>query len=101
MIETGARKGELRALQLGDFDLFRKTLTVTGKGSKRRLIPLSAELANTVDEYLLTPYPLLERNPVLTDYVWYATYKVGNRLIGLKPERSYSNRGFHQWWERV
>jgi site-specific recombinase XerD len=38
MIESGARAGELRGLQLGDFDLYRKTVTVTGKGSKRRLI---------------------------------------------------------------
>ena len=61
MIESGARAGELRGLQLGDFDLYRKTIVVTGKGSKRRLIPVSAELAATVDEYRLTEYPLLER----------------------------------------
>ena len=87
MIESGARAGELRGLQLGDFDLYRKTIVVTGKGSKRRLIPVSAELAATVDEYLLTEYPLLERTPIVTDYLWYGVFKVGERVIGLKPER--------------
>jgi integrase len=72
MIESGARAAELRGLQLGDFDLYRKTVVVTGKGSKRRLIPVSAELAATVDEYMLTAYPLLERLPAATDYLWYA-----------------------------
>jgi site-specific recombinase XerD len=101
MIESGARAGELRGLQLGDFDLYRKTITVLGKGQKRRLIPISAELAGTVDEYLLTPYPLLERAPTATDYLWYAVYRVGQRVIGLKPERSLSYRGFYEWWKRV
>lgn len=101
MIESGARAGEMRALTLGDFDLYRKTLTVLGKGSKRRLIPISAELAATVDEYMLTPYPLLERQPVAPDFLWYAVYRVGTRVIGLKPERGLSYRGFYEWWRRV
>jgi len=68
--KSGARAGELRGLQLGDFDLYRKTITVLGKGSKRRLIPISSELVATVDEYLLTEYPLLGRTPSATDYLW-------------------------------
>jgi integrase/recombinase XerC len=101
MMESGARAGELRGLRLGDFDLYRKTIVVTGKGSKRRLIPISTELSATVDEYLLTPYPILERRPDSTDYLWYGIYKVGERLIGLKPERMLSPRGFTDWWRRV
>ena len=101
MIESGARAGELRSLQLGDFDLYRKTIVVTGKGAKRRLIPISAELAATVDEYLLTEYPLIERLPVPTDYLWYGVWKLGERVIGIKPERCLSYRGFYEWWRRV
>jgi integrase/recombinase XerC len=101
MIESRARAGELRGLQLGDFDLYRKTIVVTGKGSKRRLIPVSAELAATVDEYMLTEYPLLERTPIATDYLWYGVFRVGQRVIGLKPERALSYRGFYEWWKRV
>lgn len=92
MIETGARKGELLNLTLGDFDLYRKTVTVLGKGSKRRLIPISAELARSVDEYLLTEYPILGRLPEATDHVWCGVFKVGDRVIGLKPERRLSRR---------
>ena len=101
MIESGARAGELRGLQLGDFDLYRKTIVVTGKGSKRRLIPISAELAATVDEYMLSEYPLLGRTPTATDFLWYGVFRVGERVIGLKPERMLSYRGFYEWWRRV
>ena len=101
MIESGARARELRGLQLGDYDLYRKTIVVTGKGSKRRLIPISAELAATVDEYMLTEYPLLDRTPAATDYLWYGVYRVGQRVIGLKLERELSYRGFCEWWRRV
>jgi integrase/recombinase XerC len=101
MMVSGARAGELRGLRLGDFDLYRKTIVVTGKASKRRLIPVSTELSATVDEYMLTEYPILERLPETTDYLWYGIYKVGDRLIGLKPERMLSPRGFTDWWRRV
>ena len=89
MIESGARAGELRGITLGDFDLFRKTLRVTGKGGKSRLIPISGELVNTVDEYMLTEYPLLERVPVQADFLWYGFYRMGDRVIGVKPERGF------------
>jgi integrase len=101
MIESGARVGELRSLQLRNFDLYRKTIVVTGKGDKQRLIPVSAELAATVDEYLLTEYPLVERLPTLTDHVWYPVYRSGAGVLGLKPERALSYRGFYEWWRRV
>lgn len=104
MIETGARAGELHGrdgVQLGAFDLARKTVTVLGKGKKRRLIPISVELAATVDEYMLTPYPVLGRGPGPRDYLWYPVYRVGDRVIGLKPERHLSYRGFYEWWRRV
>jgi integrase/recombinase XerC len=78
-----------------------RTVTVLGKGRKRRLIPLSAEVTNTVDEYLLTEYPLLDRVPTRSDYLWFPVYHVGDRLIGLKPERASSYRGFYEWWKRV
>jgi hypothetical protein len=89
------------AITLGDFDLYRKTITVLGKGQKKRLIPVSAELTTTVDEYMLTAYPLLERTPALADFLWYPVYRVGERVIGLKPEQKLSYRGFYEWWKRV
>jgi integrase/recombinase XerC len=101
MIETGARAGELRGIQLEHIDLYRRTVKVLGKGSKQRRIPISEELVRTVDEYLLTPYPLLGRDPVLADYLWYPVWRVGEQIIGVKPERPLSYRGFHAWWCRV
>lgn len=101
MIETGARAGEARALTLGDFDLYRKTVTVLGKGSRRRLIPISLELAATVDEYLLTPYPVVGRDPKPHDFLWYPVWRMGDRILGAKPEQQLSYRGFYEWWRRV
>ena len=31
----------------------------------------------------------------------YGVFKVGDRVIGLKPERMLSYRGFYEWWKRV
>lgn len=102
MIESGARASEMLGLRLEHFDLFHKTIRVTGKGSKERLVPISQELSGVVDEYLLTPYPPPHGQlPDLTDHLWYATWRVGKRVIGLKPERRLSYRGFWEWWVRV
>ena len=78
MIESGCRAAELRGMRLGDFDLYRRAVTVLGKGNKRRQIPISIELVNTVDEYLLTEYPVLRRLPTLTDHVWFPVHKLGD-----------------------
>jgi integrase len=99
VIGSGARAGELLGLQLGDFDLYRKAMTL-GKGSKKRLSPISAELVATVDESLLTEHPLLERTPIATDYLWYGVSRVGQRVIGFSPERMLSYRGFYESWRR-
>ena len=100
MIETGARAGELRALKVGDFDLYRRTVTVLGKGSKRRLIPVSSEVTNALDEhYDGVPAPRADADR--EGHLWFPTYHVADRLIGLRPERSSSYRGFYEWWKRV
>lgn len=101
MIESGGRASELRGLVLGDFDLVRKTVKLRGKGSKERLVGISPELVAAVDEYQLLGYPLLERQPELTDHVWYAIWVRGRRVIKLTPERLFSYRGFYEWWCRL
>ena len=64
------------ALQLGDFDLYRKTVTVLGKGAQAPADPdLGRARQHTVDEYMLTEYPLLGRTPVAADFLWYAVYR--------------------------
>jgi integrase/recombinase XerC len=98
---VGRPRQRAARIQLEHFDLYRKTLVVTGKGDKQRSIPVPAELTATVDEYLLTEYPLLDRLPTLTDFLWYAVYRNGRGVVGLKPERRFSYRGFYEWWRRV
>ena len=74
-------------MQLGDFDLYRKAVTVLGKGEKPRRMPISGELVDTVDEHLLTEYPVIERLPTLTDHLWFPVQKMGDRILTMAPEK--------------
>lgn len=49
---TGMRRGELISLKVNDIDLATKTLKVTGKGNKQRLIPIAASLCDLLKNYL-------------------------------------------------
>ncbi|MDQ3671608.1 MAG: tyrosine-type recombinase/integrase, partial [Actinomycetota bacterium] len=71
------------------------------KGRKERMVPISEELRDAIDEHLLTPYPVLERDPELTDHVWYAIWTRGPKIIRVTPEREFSYRGFWEWWQRL
>jgi len=53
MVETGARAGEVAALELGDIDLRDGTAIVRrGKGGKGRSIPFGPQTALAIDRYL-------------------------------------------------
>jgi integrase/recombinase XerD len=55
LLYTGIRKGELLGLQVTDFDLQRRELTVSAETSKsrlRRIIPISSELMKLLRDYL-------------------------------------------------
>ena len=53
MVETGARAGEVAALELGDVDLRDGTAIVRrGKGGKGRSIPFGPQTALAIDRYL-------------------------------------------------
>ncbi len=49
---TGIRRSELIALKISDFSRSSKTLKVTGKGNKQRVIPLLSTVFRTLDLYL-------------------------------------------------
>jgi site-specific recombinase XerD len=51
-MDTGARRGEVLHLGVGDVDLEQGLLRVTGKGSRTRLVPLGAQTIRAVDRYL-------------------------------------------------
>jgi site-specific recombinase XerD len=53
MVETGARAGEVAALQVVDLDLAAGTAVVRrGKGGKGRVVPFGPQTARAVDRYL-------------------------------------------------
>jgi integrase len=47
--DTGIRRNELRQIQVRDFDLQRRTLTVKGKGRKERTIPIRGRVVDDGD----------------------------------------------------
>ena len=50
--ETGIRLSELVGLNVGDVDLVRKTIKVTGKRNKQRIIPIGDSLAQNLKVYV-------------------------------------------------
>lgn len=54
---TGARISEVVGLDVDDVDLESRTLLVTGKGQKQRLLPLGEFAADAVDAYLVRGRP--------------------------------------------
>ncbi len=51
-IDTGARPSEMAGLTLDHVDLDDQTLTVTGKGSRVRVLPIGAKTVKAIDRYL-------------------------------------------------
>jgi site-specific recombinase XerC len=51
-IDTGARLSEMAGLTLDHADLDDQTLTVTGKGSRVRVLPIGAKTVKAIDRYL-------------------------------------------------
>ena len=58
MYAAGLRVSELVELKLGDLDLTTGCLAATGKGDKRRLIPLNELTIAALEKYLAEVRPL-------------------------------------------
>ncbi len=54
MYATGIRVGELVGLDINDIDQSRRTIRVTGKGSKQRVVPFGSKADQTLTTYLKT-----------------------------------------------
>jgi integrase/recombinase XerC len=52
MVGLGLRRGEVAGLQTGDYDRRAGTVWVKGKNGDERIVPITAEAAVAVDEYL-------------------------------------------------
>lgn len=66
LLDTGLRAAELAGLHVDEVDLKTQRITVTGKGSKRRVLPISAETAKALWRYQagrpVSPEPALFLN---------------------------------------
>jgi site-specific recombinase XerD len=52
LLDTGCRRAELAGLAVGDVDLTAQEITVTGKGSKVRVVPFGNRTAQALGRYL-------------------------------------------------
>lgn len=59
---AGLRVSELCGLDIDDIDVGRRTVRVTGKGSKERVVPYGAPAAAAIDAYLVRGRPALARD---------------------------------------
>lgn len=54
MYQTGLRVGEVFSLNMSSLDFAQKTLTVIGKGKKRRILHLTREMIQVLSEWIAT-----------------------------------------------
>ena len=58
MYGAGCRVSELTGLDVDDVDTDRRTVLVTGKGNKQRIVPIGRHAAEAVDAYLVRGRPV-------------------------------------------
>ena len=112
MLHLGLRRAEIAAIKIGDFGEARGyvTLTVKGKGSRRRTLPLKPEIVRAIEEYRCssgrdfaspeTPLfsPLWNNRtkelhrPLSTDEIWRIVKKYAKRAGIQKPISPHSLR---------
>ena len=103
LTETGMRAGGALNLRVRDVNLYERRVLLREKGDKERLVPIRGEVVQAFDRFLLEPYPLLDRQPLPDDYLWFTINAHCGRLTGLHPEGtkkgpvSYST--FWNWWK--
>ena len=74
LYQTGMRKVELCNLQLQNIDFEARSLKVTGKGNKERLLPLAEELNAALQNFLK------HREPIPSDGRYFFINKKGKKL---------------------
>jgi integrase/recombinase XerC len=75
---SGLRVAELCGLTLGDLDVLQRRLTVWGKGSKQRQVPMTAPAASALTGWLDRGRPAMAASAPPTDAVFFN--RRGNRL---------------------
>lgn len=101
LLDYGLRRAELGILQVRSFDLGRRMLTVTGKRSKTRLLPLRGRIVMAAEEYLLTDLPApVSRQPEPDDFLIYSEQRNRYGVHGADPKRPMPVATVHRWWYR-
>ena len=67
---SALRVSELVGLDVGDIDRRRRTVRVTGKGSKERVVPYGAPAARAIDRYLESARPAMLEGRTATSAVF-------------------------------
>ncbi len=75
LLQTSIRVSELIAIRLSELDLEHKTLTIHGKGSKERIIPLEKKALHALQSYLVV-------RPKTTDHHLFLNYQGQGLSIG-------------------
>jgi site-specific recombinase XerD len=63
LIDTGIRREELAKIKIADINIEGRLISVTGKGRKQRLLPISSRTLRTIWQYLK-----MRRNP--SEFLW-------------------------------
>lgn len=101
LTETGMRAGGAINLRVRDVNLYTREVLLREKGGKSRLVPIRGEVVNAFDRYKLTKYPLLNREPLPDDYLWFPRDASGIGLTAIYPDRPLKYGAFREWWVKL
>lgn len=102
LLDCGVRRAELARIQVRDFDLARRQLTVFGKGQKARVLPLRGRIVLAAEEYLLDTLEHVARQPEPDDYLLYVEKRNPHGVVyEADPKRPKAMKGVHLWWYRM
>lgn len=93
---SGLRLAELRALDLGDIDTQEQLVTVTGKGSKMRTVPVGSVALSALGVWLAhRPIPA-DDDAAQAIFLGQRGYRIGKRAIQLRIRRLARHNGIGQ-----
>jgi site-specific recombinase XerD len=105
LVEFGLRKSEVAGIRLRDYDSGRHILTVTGKGSKNRSLPVvNPALAALLDSHWMARLDAGDAEEfLLYPQKWGPRANPDGAQIGLNWEdkhKQLSPAAMHYWWKR-
>ena len=105
LAEFGLRKSEVASIRLRDYDSGRHVLTVTGKGTKNRTLPVvNPSLAALLDSHWLARLTTGDSDEyLLYPQKWGHRKNEDGPQVGLNWEDRHAQLGptaMHNWWKR-